>query len=124
VHFALPVNVELRRLPFRVYASAGYFTRGSVFAGGALEWTSPSRLTFTGALMQSYSTRPDATLDAMHIGARRADVTGSVAVPIGGTAAGYVSIGRSLTSLDEGGTRLSLAGGLAIRFNAAGARRP
>ena len=119
VHFALPVNVELRRLPFRVYASAGYFTRGSVFAGGAFEWTSPSSVTFTGAVTQSYSTRPDATLDAMGIGARRADVTGSVAVPIGRTAAGYVSVGRSLTSLDEGGTSLSLAGGLAVRFNAA-----
>ena len=57
VHFALPVNVEVRRLPFRVYGSAGYFTRGSVFAGGALEWTSSSRITFTGALTQSYSTR-------------------------------------------------------------------
>ena len=124
VHFALPVNVELRRLPFRVYGSAGYFTRGSVFAGGALEWTSPSRLTFTGALTQSYSILSDATLDAMGVGARRADVTGSVAMPIGQIAAGYVSIGRSLTSLEEGGTSLSLAGGLAFRFNAAGARRP
>jgi hypothetical protein len=119
VHFALPVNVEVRRLPFRVYGSAGYFTRGSVFTGGALEWTSPSRITFTGALTQSYSILSDATLDAMGVGARRADVTGSVAMPIGEIAAGYVSIGRSLTSLEEGGTSLSLAGGLAFRFNAA-----
>ena len=118
VHFAVPVNVELRRLPFRVYASAGYFTRGSVFTGGAIEWTSPSRLTFTGALTQSYSIRSDAALDALGIGARRSDVTGSVAVPLGQIAAGYVSVGRSLTRLDEGGTSLSLAGGLAVRFNA------
>ena len=124
MHFAVPVNVEVRRLPFRVYGSAGYFTRGSVFAGGALEWTSPSRLTFTGSLTQSYSTRADAVLDALGIGARRADVTGSVAVPIGQVAAGYVSVGRSLTSLDEGGAKLSLAGGMAFRFSAAGARRP
>ena len=122
VHFAVPVNVELRRLPFRAYGSAGYFTRGSVFAGGALEWTSPSRLTFTGALTQSYSTRADAILDALGIGARRADVTGSVAVPIGQVAAGYVSVGRSLTSLDEGGAKLSLSGGMAFRFSAARAR--
>jgi hypothetical protein len=122
LHFAVPVNVEVRRLPFRVYGSAGYFTRGSVFAGGALEWTSPSRVTFTGALTQSYSTRSDAVLDALGIGARRADVTGSVAVPIGQVAAGYVSVGRSLTSLEEGGTSLSLAGGMAFRFNAARAR--
>ena len=118
VHFAVPVNVELRRLPFRVYASAGYFTRGSVFTGGAVEWTSPGRLTFTGALTQSYSIQPDATLDALGIGARRSDVTGSVAVPIGQIAAGYVSVGRSLSRLEEGGTSLSLSGGLAVRFNA------
>jgi hypothetical protein len=122
VHFALPVNVEVRRLPFRVYGSAGYFTRGSVFTGAALEWTSPSRLTFTGALTQSYSIQLDAALDALGIGARRADLTGSVAVPMGQIAAGWVSVGRSLTSLDEGGTRLSLAGGIAVRFNAASAR--
>ncbi len=118
VHFALPVNVELRRLPFRVYASGGYFTRGSVFTGGALEWTSPSRITFSGALTQSYSIRSDAELDALGVSARRADVTGSVALPFGQVAAGWVSVGRSLTSLDEGGTKLSLAGGMAFRFNA------
>jgi hypothetical protein len=122
VHFALPVNVEIRRLPFRVYGSGGYFTRGSVFGGGAVEWTSPSRLTFTGSLSQSYSIRSDAALDALGIGARRADVTGSVAVPIGQVAVGYASVGRSLTRLEEGGTSLSLAGGVAFRFNAAGAR--
>jgi hypothetical protein len=122
VHFALPVNVEIRRLPFRVYGSAGYFTRGSVFTGGALEWTSPNRLTFTGSLTQSYSIQSDAALDALGIGARRADLTGSVAIPIGQIAAGWVSAGRSLTSLDEGGTRLSLAGGIAVRFNAASVR--
>jgi hypothetical protein len=118
VHFAVPVNVELRRLPFRVYASAGYFTRGSVFTGGAVEWTSPSRLTFTGALTQSYSIQSDAALDALGIGARRSDVTGSVSLPIGQIAAGYVSVGRSLSKLEEGGTSLSLSGGLAVRFNA------
>lgn len=118
LHFALPVNVELRRLPFRIYGSAGYFTRGSVFTGTALEWTSPNRITITGALTQSYSVRSDATLDSLGVGARRADVTGSVALPIGQMAAGWVSVGRSLTSLDEGGTSVSLAGGLAVRFNA------
>ena len=34
VHFAIPVALELRRQPFRVYGSAGYFTRGAVFSGG------------------------------------------------------------------------------------------
>ena len=63
VHFALPVNVELRRQPFRIYGSAGYFTRGSVFAGGALEWTG-TRMILTGSLTQSYSIKEDLMLDA------------------------------------------------------------
>jgi hypothetical protein len=63
VHFALPVNVELRRQPFRMYGSAGYFTRGSVFAGGALEWTG-TRMIVTGSLTQSYSIKEDLMLDA------------------------------------------------------------
>jgi hypothetical protein len=123
LHFALPVNVELRRLPFRVYGSAGYFTRGSLFTGSALEWTSPGRVTFTGALTQSYSVRSDAALDALGIGARRADMTGSVSFPLGQAAAGWFSAGRSLTSLQEGGTKFSLAGGLVVRFST-GAARP
>jgi hypothetical protein len=122
VHFALPVNVEVRRRPFRVYGSAGYFTRGAVFGGSALEWTSSRNITFTGALTQSYSTRDDVMLDVQGIGARRADVTGSMTLPIG-PAAAWISIGRSLTSIEEGGTKLSIAGGCAVRFNAAGLRR-
>jgi hypothetical protein len=124
VHFALPVSVEVRRQPYRVYGSAGYFTRGAVFTGGALEWTSSSRLTLTGALTQSYSVRGDPTLDALGVSARRADVTGSVAYPFGQVAVGYVSIGRSLTSIEEGGTTFSLAGGLAVRFNGGIVHRP
>jgi len=56
VHFAVPVSVELRRLPFRVYGSAGYFTRGAFFGGGVLEWTSPSGVSLSGAVTQSFST--------------------------------------------------------------------
>ena len=124
VHFALPVSVEVRRQPYRVYGSAGYFTRGSVFTGGALEWTSSSRLTLTGALTQSYSVKGDPTLDALGVSTRRADVTGSVAYPFGQAAVGYVSVGRSLTSIEEGGTTFSLAGGLAVRFNGGIVHRP
>jgi len=124
VHFALPVSVEVRRQPYRVYASGGYFTRGSVFTGGALEWTSSSRMTLTGALTQSYSVKADPALDALGVSARRADVSGSVAYPFGQVAVGYVSVGRSLTSIEEGGTAFSLAGGVAVRFNGGIAHRP
>ncbi len=68
--------------------------------------------------------KADPTLDALGVGAKRADVTGSVAYPFGQAAVGYVSVGRSLTSIEEGGTTFSLAGGLAVRFNGGTPHRP
>jgi hypothetical protein len=117
VHFAIPVSVELRRAPFRVYGSAGYFTRGSVFTGGALEWASPSRMIITGVLTQSYSLQGDPVLDQMQVGRQRVDAMASAAYPIGTLAVAYASVGRSLSSLDEGGTSLALTGGMSVRFS-------
>jgi hypothetical protein len=118
VHFALPVNVELRRAPFRVYGSAGYFTRGSVFTGGALEWTG-TRMILTGSLTQSYSIKEDLVLDANGIGRQNVNVSGAVAVPVTGRMAAFVNVGRTLTPIEEGGTKLALSGGVSIRFSAA-----
>jgi hypothetical protein len=117
VHFALPVNVELRRQPFRVYGSAGYFTRGSVFAGGALEWTG-TRMILTGSLTQSYSIKEDLALDGIGIGRQHVDVAGAIAVPVASRMAAFVNVGRSLSPVAEGGTRLALSGGISVRFSA------
>ncbi|HEX5017606.1 MAG TPA: hypothetical protein VFX15_08475 [Actinomycetes bacterium] len=117
VHFALPVNVELRRQPYRIYGSAGYFTRGSVFAGGALEWTG-SRMIVTGSLTQSYSIKQDLVLDGMGIGRQNVNVSGAVAVPVTDRMAAFVNVGRTLTPIEEGGTKLALSGGVSIRFSA------
>jgi hypothetical protein len=117
VHFALPVNVELRRQPFRIYGSAGYFTRGSVFAGGALEWTG-SRMIVTGSLTQSYSIKEDLVLDGLGMGRQNVNLSGAVAVPVAERVAAFVNVGRTLTPIDEGGTALALSGGVSIRFSA------
>ena len=117
IHFAVPVSVELRRQPFRVYGSAGWFTRGSFFSGAALEWSAPARMVLTGALTQSYSLKDDAVLDSMGIGRQRMDVSLGVAYPLGTMAATFVNVGRSLTSMEEGGTSLALSGGISLRFN-------
>jgi hypothetical protein len=118
VHFALPINVELRRAPFRLYGSAGYFTRGSVFTGGALEWTG-TRVIVTGSLTQSYSIEEDLVLDETGIGRQNVNVSGAVALPVTSRMAAFVSVGRTLTPIEEGGTKLALSGGVSIRFSAA-----
>ena len=117
VHFAVPVSVELRRQPFRVYGSAGLFTRGSVFSGAALEWSAPGGMALTGSLTQSYSLKDDAVLDSIGIGSQRTDVSFGVAYPLGTMAATFVNVGRSLTSVEEGGTSLALSGGISFRFS-------
>ena len=117
VHFALPVNIELRRQPFRMYGSAGYFTRGSVFAGGALEWTG-TRMIVTGSVTQSYSMKEDLVLDGMGVGRQNVNVSGAVAMPVTDRVAAFVNVGRTLTPIEEGGTKLALSGGISIRFSA------
>jgi hypothetical protein len=109
--------MELRRQPFRVYGSAGWFSRGSLFSGAALEW-SGSRMILSGSLTQSYSLRDDAVLDSLGIGRRRADVSFGAAFPLAASAGAFVNVGRSLTPLEEGGTSLALSGGMTFRFSA------
>jgi len=122
VHFAIPVAVEIRRQPFRTYGSIGYFTRGALFSGAALEWTSVHGVTMTGSMTHSYSAKNDVTLDQLAVSRQRADVSFGVGYPLTRTAAAAVSIGRSLTSVDQGGTSLALSGGVSFRFAAAPSR--
>ena len=117
-HYAVPVSVELRRQPFRVFGTGGYFSRGSVFTAGAVEWSAAAGYLVTVSVTRSYSTRSDTTLDALDVSRQRADLTGSVSYPLGQTAAAYVSVGRSLMAVGEGGTSFSLAGGISFRFAA------
>jgi hypothetical protein len=116
VHFALPVSFELRRQPYRVYGSAGYFTRGSLFSGAAIEWATASGFVVTSALTQSYSTKDDPLSDQLGVSRQRMDLNVGVGYPIAEVAAAYVSVGRSLTSIDQGGTSLGISGGVSIRF--------
>ena len=116
LHYAVPVSFEVRRQPYRVYGSAGYFSRGSVFTGAAIEWATSTGFMLTGALTQSYSTKEDPLSDQLGVGKQRMDVNAGVAYPLADIAAAYVSVGRSLTSLAEGGTSLSVAGGISFRF--------
>lgn len=119
VHFAVPVSVELRRLPFRVYGSAGYFTRGAFFGGGVVEWTAPSGVSLSGAITQSYSTQENPVLDGLAVSRQRVDVSGAAAFPVANTSVMYLSIGRSLRAPDGASSTLALMGGISFRFSAA-----
>ena len=116
VHFVVPVSAELRRAPFRYYASAGYFSRGAFFSGGAVEWATPHRVILTGSITRSYSTQANPSLDALSVGRQRVDVSANATYPLGTQAAAFGSIGRSLSGVAQGGTRLALSGGISFWF--------
>jgi hypothetical protein len=115
VHWALPVSVEFRASPVRVYGSAGYFSRGAVFGAGAVEWTSPTGTSLTLGLTHSAPTSADTT----GLTGGRSDFTAAVGHPLTEAAAVYVGIGRTLSSPDEfNRTSLALSGGVSVSFAA------
>jgi hypothetical protein len=116
VHLVLPVNLEFRRSPYRVYGSAGYFTRGSVFSGSAIEWRSPKRILLIGAITQSYSVKRDRALDELSVGRHRVDAMVTAVSPVWNRTAVYVSLGRSLSSVNDGGTKLARVAGITFGF--------
>jgi hypothetical protein len=117
VHWALPVSLELRRGAYRLYGSAGYFSRGAVFTGGAIEWTAPAGTSITAALTQSTSTAGESTA-AVTGGKQRVDASIGIAHPVAEAASVYASVGRTLTSITRGGTNLAVTGGVTFRFSA------
>ena len=93
--------------------------RGAAHSSAPPLKTAPRQWIVSGILTQSRSIKSDATLDSLAVSRQRADAMASLAHAIGGSATGYVSVGRSLSSLAEGGTSLALSGGVSLRFSAA-----
>jgi hypothetical protein len=114
VHWVIPVSVEARGASVRLYGSTGYFSRGALFAGGALEWTAPSGTSITGAMAQSISTAGNAVMVPAAAAQGITDFTVSVAQPIARAAAVYAAAGRTLMSEHMGGAATSFSGGVSF----------
>ena len=113
LHWALPVSAEYRASPVRIYASAGYFSRGAVFAAGAFEWSAPSGTSLTVSLTHSTPTA-DATTG---LTGARADISAAVGHSLGDAASIYIGVGRTISSPDETNkTTLSLSAGISFKF--------
>jgi hypothetical protein len=117
LHWAVPVSVEWRRAPVRFYGTAGYFSRGAVFGGGAVDWTTPAGTVLTVALTQSF-----ATLKERNSRAAQADISVGLAHAITDAVAAYGSIGRSLASPAGQETTFAVTGGVAFTILPSGSR--
>jgi len=115
VHWAVPISAEFRASPVRVYGSTGYFSRGAVFAAGAIEWTSARGTSLTFGLTHAKPTADEAT----GLPGGRSDFSVAVGHPLSDASSVYVGVGRTLSSPDDSNkTSLAISGGISFSFSA------
>jgi hypothetical protein len=116
VGWGVPLDVEARLPGFRVFGSTGYFSRGALFAAGALEIPVGERLVATGGLTMMRSTNESPAADAIGLSKGRSDITGSAAYFVSPSVALFASTGRTIGSSDGTGTNFMLAGGVSFSY--------
>ena len=104
VGWALPINLEVRRGDVRVYGSAGYFSRGSVFGTIGADIPLTSRVFLNGTFGQSYA-RAGTHQTSFGIGASMG-LTAKTGV--------FVGLGHTLMPTVMGPGGLSVAGGMSL----------
>lgn len=120
ISWGLPLNVEIQQRGWRVFGSAGYFSRGSLFASGAVEVGLGERTFVTGTITQSHSTRKDELSAAMGLVQTRTDVSGAVSHFLTDTLTVFGGIGRTVSRRDPNSAALMLTGGVAFGFRMRG----
>ncbi|HEV3485927.1 MAG TPA: hypothetical protein VG106_11005, partial [Vicinamibacterales bacterium] len=117
-HWAIPVSIEVQRSAVRGFASAGYFSRGSLFASAALELAVSDRVWTTGAITRSHSTKPDDFSRSLGLAQSRTDVNGGVTVMMTPTVAAFGNVGRTISRRDANSASLVVSGGVSYSFSA------
>jgi hypothetical protein len=118
VNAVLPVSLEWRQQRGRVYATTGYFTRGIIFGGGAVERYLGSDWVVVGALTAARSTDEQALAEEIGLKPWRLDATGSLAWVASPSFMLFGAFTRTLSGLDADSTRYAFSGGAALNLNA------
>jgi hypothetical protein len=113
-NFALPVSIEVDRDEIRAYATAGYFSRGAVSLGAAVERPVTERVTLVGTLTYSHTTKSLSTSDLGDLSRSRTDVAGGVYLRVTPVVTVSGSLGRTISRLDQNGARLTATAGISI----------
>jgi hypothetical protein len=111
---ALPVSIEVDRDAFRAYATGGYFSRGAVSLGGAVERALTPRVTVLGTVSYAHTTRPPSTSDLIDLSRSRTDAASGVQVMLTPAITVSGSLGRTISRLDQNGARLTAMAGVSI----------
>jgi hypothetical protein len=113
--WAAPVSVEWRADDYRVFGSAGFFSRGVFFSSGALEIPLTDRVAITGALTAARSLDTSPEEKALAISRNRTDISGVAAYFLTPSIGVFGGVGRTLGS-DPFGTSFMLVSGVSMTF--------
>jgi hypothetical protein len=116
VNWALPGNIEFRRDGWRAFGSGGYFSRGALFASGAVEASLADRAWVTGSLSQSYSTKANDLTAALALPRGQTDVTGGLTVAVNKAMAVYGTVGHTISNREINSGTLNVTGGVSFNF--------
>lgn len=111
-HFGLPVSVELNRGGPRIYAGAGYFSRGVWFAGAGTGARATSRTYVSAAYSRSWRRMTAADLASTE--RSRNEVSGSVAFELRSNISAFGTVARTIATTAENGAGTTVSGGLSV----------
>ena len=117
VNWALPVNAEIRREGWRAFGSGGYFSRGALFASGAVEAALSERAWLMASLSQTYSTKADELTAALGLPRGQTDVTGGLTVALNPKLAVFGTIGHTISNREINAGTLNLTSGVSFNFS-------
>ena len=116
VQWALPASMEMRRDGWRLFGSAGYFSRGSLFAAAAAEVAISDKAWIVGTLSQSHSLDADDLSAALGLAQTRTDVSGGLTVMVAPNVAVFGNVGRTISRQDFTSTTVALTAGVSYNF--------
>ena len=124
VNFVLPISLQTSAGTTQIYGSTGYFTRGSVFGSGAVEWPVTPKVTLVATMAHSYSVVSDPVSDALGIARHRTDGSGGAYYAAKPGVVFFTSIGRTFAPVDQTSGRLAITGGMTMNVSGIVTRAP
>ena len=118
VPWALPASVEVQQPGWRAFGTAGYFSRGALFAAAGGELALSDRAWLVGAITQSHSVETDNVSAALGYAKTRTDVSAGLTVAATPSVAIFGSVGRTISRQDDTSTTLAFSAGVSYAFTA------
>jgi len=124
VNFVFPISLQTSVGATQIYGSTGYFTRGSAFGAGAVEWPATSKLTLAATMAHSYSVVSDPVSDALGVARHRTDGSGGAYYAPTPGLVFFTSIGRTFAPIDHTSGRLAVSAGMTMNVSGIVTRAP